>query len=56
MACLNILLGHMSTLLAHIQPAIPATPGLFLLGNFPATLPKAYMTAWGCDLGEGPGT
>jgi len=43
------LLGHLGTLLAHVQSAVDQhSQVLFLLGSFPATPPEACSVAWGC--------
>ncbi|KAJ7414838.1 integral membrane protein dgcr2 idd [Willisornis vidua] len=39
------LLGHLGTLLAHVQLLLTSTPSPFPLGHFPATLPPACSSA-----------
>lgn len=40
--------GYLGTCWLKLFYCWPASPGPFLLSSFPATLPPAFSTAWGC--------
>jgi len=50
------LLGHLYTLVSHVQPRVNQHPqGPFRLHSLPTTLPQAFSTAWSfCDHSSGP--